>query len=101
MATFSVFPVAQERQQPPAARQLEILSVQGNVSVITGAGANIVVQVGDLGPVVVDTGLAQNTDDVLAAIRKLSNRPVRYIINTHMHADHTGGNERVAAAGQP
>ena len=101
LATFSVLSVAQEKPQPAAARQLEILSVQGNVSVITGAGANIVVQVGDLGPVVVDTGLAQNTDDVLGAIRKLSNRPVRYIINTHMHADHTGGNERVAAAGQP
>jgi cyclase len=103
VAYLSVLSVAQAPQAQPQSRanDLEILPVQGNVSVIAGAGANIVVQVGDLGPVVVDTGLAQNAAEVVAAVRKLSSRPIRYIINTHMHPDHTGGNERVAAAGQP
>jgi cyclase len=107
VAYFSVSSVAREAQGPQprpqtqAPSDVETLLVQGNVSVITGLGGNVVVQVGPLGPVVVDTGLAQNSDALLAAIRKLSSRPIRYIINTHMHADHTGGNERLAAAGQP
>ncbi|HEY1308135.1 MAG TPA: MBL fold metallo-hydrolase [Vicinamibacterales bacterium] len=103
---LSVSSVAREQGGPArptsqAQTDVETLLVQGNVHVITGLGGNVVVQVGPLGPVVVDTGLAQNGDALLAAIRKLSNRPIRYIINTHMHADHTGGNEKLAAAGQP
>jgi cyclase len=73
--------------------------VQGNVYVIAGAGGNIAVQIGDLGVVVVDTGLAQNTDKVLAAIRKLSDKPIQYIIDTHLHADHIGGNTAIRKAG--
>ncbi|HEY7188862.1 MAG TPA: MBL fold metallo-hydrolase [Vicinamibacterales bacterium] len=99
---FSVAPRAQApRAQSPASPALETLPVQGNVSMIAGAGGNVVVQVGAQGLVVVDSGTAARSDDLLAAIRKLSNRPIRYVINTHMHPDHTGGNERLAAAGQP
>jgi cyclase len=78
---------------------LEILHVQGNVYVIMGAGGNVVVQTGDMGVVVVDTGLAQNSDKVLAAIRKLSNKPIQYVIDTHMHPDHIGGNSAIRRAG--
>jgi glyoxylase-like metal-dependent hydrolase (beta-lactamase superfamily II) len=99
---FSVAPGAQApRAQNPAPSGLETLPVQGNVSMIAGAGGNVVVQVGAQGLVVVDSGTAARSDDLLAAIRKLSNRPIRYVINTHMHPDHTGGNDRLAAAGQP
>ena len=73
--------------------------VQGKVQMLHGAGANIAVQIGDLGVVVVDTGLAQHTEAVVAAIRGLTAKPVRYVINTHAHADHTGGNERLATSG--
>jgi glyoxylase-like metal-dependent hydrolase (beta-lactamase superfamily II) len=79
--------------------ELDVLRVQGNVYVIAGAGGNIAVQIGDLGVVVVDTGLAQNTDKVLAAIRKLSDKPIQYVINTHFHPDHIGGNEAIRRAG--
>jgi len=48
----------------------------------------------------VDTGLAETVDQVLAEVNKLSCRPVRYIIDTHLHADHTGGNGALAKAGQ-
>ena len=48
-------------------------------------------QIGDQGVLVVDTGLAQTADKVLAAIRKLSDKPIRYVLNTHFHPDHTGG----------
>ena len=100
VATIFVSSVA-PRAQTPASSGLETLPVQGNVSMIAGAGGNVVVQVGAQGLVVVDSGTAMRSDDLLAAIRKLSNRPIRYVINTHMHPDHTGGNDRLAAAGQP
>ena len=78
---------------------LDVLPVQGNVYMIAGAGGNITVQIGDMGVLVVDTGLASKTDQVVAAIRKLSNKPLQYIVNTHFHPDHTGGNEAVRKAG--
>ena len=66
---------------------------------LVGAGGNIAVQTGDDGVLVVDTGLAQNAERVLAAIKKLSDKPIRWMLNTHFHPDHTGGNEAVAKAG--
>jgi cyclase len=80
---------------------LSTMRVQGNVHVIVGAGANVSVQLGDLGSIVIDTGTAARADATLASLRTLTARPVRYIINTHSHADHVGGNERVGAAGRP
>jgi cyclase len=79
--------------------EVHILPVQGNVYMLVGAGGNITVQVGNDGVLLVDTGVAQMSDKVLAAVRTLSDKPIRYIINTHVHADHTGGNEAIAKAG--
>ena len=73
--------------------------MQGNVYLLVGAGANIAVQIGSDGVLVVDTGLAQHAEKVLAAIRKLSDKPIRYIINTNLDPDHTGGNEAIGKAG--
>jgi glyoxylase-like metal-dependent hydrolase (beta-lactamase superfamily II) len=83
------------------ATALRTMPVQGNVHVILGAGSNVAVQVGSLGSIVVDTGSAQNAERVLASVREITPRPVRYIINTHSHADHVGGNERIGASGIP
>jgi glyoxylase-like metal-dependent hydrolase (beta-lactamase superfamily II) len=80
---------------------LRTMHVQGNIHVVLGAGSNIAVQVGNLGPIIVDTGNAQNAEQVLASVRSLTPRPVRYIINTHSHTDHVGGNERIGATGLP
>src|SRR5947208_15456700 len=70
---------------------------------LVGAVGNIAVQVGQDGVLMVDTGAAQATDQVMAAVVQLAepvtNRPLRFIINTHFHADHTGGNEKARAAG--
>jgi glyoxylase-like metal-dependent hydrolase (beta-lactamase superfamily II) len=79
--------------------EIQTLKVQGNVYLLTGAGGNVVVQIGDAGVLVVDTGLAQTGDKVVAAIRKLSDKPIQYIVNTHVHPDHTGGNDAVRKAG--
>ena len=73
--------------------ELHILPVQGNVYMLVGAGGNITVQVGSMGVLLVDTGLAQFSDKVIAAVRTLSDKPIHYIIDTHVHPDHIGGNE--------
>ncbi|HTW63243.1 MAG TPA: MBL fold metallo-hydrolase [Bryobacteraceae bacterium] len=83
----------------PENAELHILPVQGNVYMLVGAGGNITVQVGSMGVLVVDTGLAQYSDKVLAAIRTLSTKPIHYVINTHVHPDHVGGNQALAKAG--
>ena len=79
--------------------EINILPVQGNVYMIVGAGGNMTMQVGDQGILLVDTQFPQVSSKVLAAIRKISNKPIRYIINTHFHPDHTGGNENLRKAG--
>jgi len=87
--------------QPRREAGLYSMPVQGNVHVIIGAGANVTVQVGSLGVVLVDTGTGQDADALLASLRQLTPRPVRHIINTHSHADHVGGNEKIGASGAP
>jgi glyoxylase-like metal-dependent hydrolase (beta-lactamase superfamily II) len=82
-----------------AADELHILPVRGNVYMLVGAGGNITVQVGPEGVLLVDAGLAEMSEKVLAAVRTLSDKPIRYVIDTHIHPDHTGGNQVVARAG--
>jgi glyoxylase-like metal-dependent hydrolase (beta-lactamase superfamily II) len=79
--------------------QLEVLPAQGNVFMIVGPGGNTAVQVGHEAVVVVDTQTAAASDELLAAIAKLSSKPIRHIVNTSADAEHTGGNEAVARAG--
>jgi glyoxylase-like metal-dependent hydrolase (beta-lactamase superfamily II) len=79
---------------------LEVLELRPNFFLITGGGSNVAVQVGDDGIVVVDAGSSAAAKDVLAAIQKLSPRPIRYIIDTSADADHVGGNETLSKAGQ-
>ena len=66
---------------------------------LVGDGGNIAVQVGNQGALVVDTGSGQLADKVIAAIRKLTDKPIQFIVNTSFHADHTGGNLKIHAAG--
>ena len=85
--------------QQQTSAEIQTLKVQGNVYLLTGAGSNIAVQIGDTGVLVVDTGKAETAEKVVAAIRRLSDKPIQYIVNTHMHDDHTGGNDVVRKAG--
>ncbi len=80
---------------------LETLPVQGRVSMIGGAGGNIVVQVGDDGVVLVDAGLEPFAGKVLAEVRRLSPKPIRMIVSTTTDGDHLGGNDAVSKAGEP
>jgi hypothetical protein len=72
-------------QAPATTRDAPLLTmkVQGSVHMIAGAGANIAVQVGDLGPIVVDTGAAPRAEATLASIRSLTPRPIRFVIDCH------------------
>src|SRR5580698_8119255 len=79
---------------------LEVLQLRPNFYMIAGAGGNIGVQVGVDGVVVVDSGSAANADAVVAAIKKVTTQPIRYVINTSADPDHVGGNVIVAKAGQ-
>jgi cyclase len=89
--------VTPAQQNPPA--ELHTLHVQGNVYMIVGAGGNVTVQTGDDGILLVDSGLPGNTDKLIAEVRKISKGPIRYLINTHVHPDHVGGNEKIFLAG--
>ena len=84
-----------------AAGEVKAVHVQGNVHMIVGAGANIAVQAGEDGVLVVDTGNAGSSDKVLAAINQIApGKEIRWVVNTGMSPDHTGGNESVSKAGR-
>jgi cyclase len=83
------------------AGEVHILPVQGNISMLVGAGGNITVQAGDDGILLVDSGVAAMSDKVLEAIQPLSKRPLVYIINTDDRLDHIGGNENIGKTGRP
>jgi cyclase len=95
LAAFLV--TAQTPQNRPV--ELHTLHVQGNVYMIAGDGGNVTVQTGSDGILLVDSGLAANADLLIAEVRKISKGPIRYLINTHVHPDHVGGNEKIFAAG--
>jgi cyclase len=89
--------------RPPARQDLDkvemtVLPVQRNVYLLAGAGGNITLQIGDDGILVVDTEFGPLVPRILDEIRKLSKMHIRYIINTHVHGDHIGGNEALAKA---
>ena len=78
---------------------IEVWPVREDVYMLVGAGGNTTVQVGEDGVLVVDTKLAPAGGALLSAIRELSDKPIRYVINTHAHPDHVGGNAVIGPAG--
>ena len=78
---------------------LEVVKVRKNFYMIAGAGGNIGVQIGSDGIVLVNAGSAQASDRVLVELKKLTDLPIRYIINTAAGADFVGGNDKLAKAG--
>ena len=98
LALFAAAPGSIRAQQPVA---LETLRVQGNVYAVFGAGGNVTVQIGDEGVLMVDSGVAASASVLRAEVRKLSTRPIRFIINTHYHFDHVGGNAALQSSSAP
>jgi len=92
-------PTAPRQPNAPAAPNLEVLPVAGNVYLFAGTGANVIVQASEEGAIFVDTSTAGVSEPLVAEARKLTRHPIRYVIDTNGDADHTGGNEDIAAAG--
>jgi cyclase len=76
-----------------------VLPVQKNVYMIVTPGGNVAAQVGTDGILLVDTGTAALAPEIFAAVRTLSDKPIHTIVNTHLHADHTGGNVTLVKMG--
>ena len=79
--------------------EMTVHPVSGNVSYIEGSGGNIGLFTGEEGAFLVDDQYAPLTDKIVAAVRTVSDKPIRFLINTHMHPDHTGGNENFGRMG--
>lgn len=73
--------------------------IAGSVYYLEGSGGNIGLSIGDDGIVMIDDQFAPLTEKIMAAIRELDDGDIRFLINTHMHGDHTGGNENFANMG--
>jgi cyclase len=73
--------------------EIKVTNVSGNIYMLQGAGGNIGVSVGEDGILLVDDQYAPLAPKIKAALKGISDKPVRFILNTHWHGDHTGGNE--------
>jgi cyclase len=73
--------------------QIEITKVAGNVYLLVGEGGNIAVSIGEDGIVIVDDQYAPLAGKIQSALKGISDKPIRFVINTHYHVDHTDGNE--------
>jgi glyoxylase-like metal-dependent hydrolase (beta-lactamase superfamily II) len=93
-------PTSESRAARSDDGEIHVLPVQGNVYMLVGGGGNTTVQAGKDGVLVVDTKQAAQADKLIAAIRGISDKPIRYVLNTSADADQTGGNEKVADAGR-
>lgn len=91
---------AQQLESQALGDGIELFKVRSNFYVLTGLGANVGIQFGTDGVVVVDAGDAAHADRLIAEIKKLTPGLIRYIINTNADADHVGGNQKVAKAGK-
>jgi cyclase len=87
-----VFAVAAHAQTDYSKVQMKATKVAGNVYMLEGAGGNIGVSVGDDGLLIVDDQFAPLADKIRAALKGLADKKLRFILNTHWHGDHTGGN---------
>jgi glyoxylase-like metal-dependent hydrolase (beta-lactamase superfamily II) len=93
------YAAASEAQQNFDAVEVHALQVRDSIYMLVGAGGNITLQLGDDGILLVDTQFAPLSQKIVAAIRQISDKPIHYIVNTHHHGDHTGGNANLRLAG--
>src|SRR4029077_2826623 len=79
--------------------EIKTHQVAGNFYYLEGQGGNIGVLIGDDGVLMIDDQFAPLTEKIVAALKTLSQKPVRLLVNTHVHGDHTGGNEKLGKQG--
>ena len=86
-------------QQDMSQVEIETVQLETDLFMLMGQGGNIGLSVGGDGAFLIDDQFAPLTDKILAAVAEVTDQPVRWVLNTHWHGDHTGGNENLGAAG--
>jgi cyclase len=101
LALLTLANAALAQQEDFSKVQIKVTKVSGNIYMLEGSGGNIAASVGEDGIVIVDDQYAPLAEKIQAALKGLgiTDKPVRFVINTHYHGDHTGGNEVFANAG--
>src|SRR6266516_2453948 len=95
----ALFAAAASAQQDFSKVEIQTEKLADTVYMMTGSGGNLGVSVGEDAVFVIDDQFAPLTPKIQAAIAKLSSKPVKFVLNTHWHFDHTGGNENLGKAG--
>src|SRR5437763_14303191 len=94
---LSLFATAQQTDFSKV--EIKVEKVADSVYMLQGAGGNIGASIGEGGVVIIDDEFAPLVPKIQAALKGITEKPVRFILNTHYHGDHTGGNEPLAKAG--
>ncbi len=92
-ATISSTPAEEKKVE------FKTFQLSDTVYMLMGRGGNVGISTGEDGLYIIDDQVRPVTKELLQAIRKISDKPIRFVINTHYHADHTGGNETIGGAG--
>jgi cyclase len=96
---FAIVPAVAAAQQNFDTVTVRAQALRGGVYMLTGAGGNIGLSVGSDAAFLVDDQYAPLTPKILAAVAAITTQPIKFVVNTHWHGDHTGGNENVGKAG--
>lgn len=99
LAIAAAIPLVAFAQQDFSKVKIKTTALRGGTYMLTGAGGNIVASAGNDGVFIIDDQFAPLAGKIRAAVGKLSPKPLRFVINTHWHGDHTGGNETLGKAG--
>ncbi|MDQ3229953.1 MAG: MBL fold metallo-hydrolase, partial [Pseudomonadota bacterium] len=96
---IAAIPLLASAQQDFSKVEIKTTALRDGTHMLTGAGGNIVASAGSDGVFIIDDQFAPLSDKIRAAVGKLSDKPLRFVVNTHWHGDHTGGNENLGKAG--
>src|SRR6266852_4543365 len=100
LAALAILAVTTSAQAPDFSKvQIKTNKVSDNFYTLDGQGGTIGVLAGPDGVFMVDGQFAPLTDKIVAAIKQISNAPIKFVVNTHVHGDHTGGNENFGKMG--
>ena len=99
LAAFGIAGLWMAWSQQPPRQPLTMEKVSANLWVVVGNGGNVAVMPTSQGVIIVDDKFAADAPDILAKVKTISDQPVKYVLNTHQHGDHTGGNAAMLSGG--